>query len=339
MPRVARAPGRANLIGEHTDHAGGLVLPLAIDLEIRVRFTPRADRLVSLRSTARPGESAVFDPSDPPTPRPGDWTSYALGVAALIAERDLLKRGIDGTIESDLPERAGLSSSAALEAAVALAILDASGTSLPPAEIAALCREAEHRFAGVSCGIMDQTAVLRGRRDAALRIDCGTGEVRPVPLGPAPFDALVIDTGVRRALADSPYNDRVRECREAMAAAPGAALPEHLARRRRHVLSENARVDAAVRALASGDLGALGRLLDESHASLRDDFEVSWPEADRAVEAARDAGALGARMLGGGFGGAILALFPESEGARRAARPGVRLLRPAPCASVEAIVR
>jgi galactokinase len=334
MPHVARAPGRVNLIGEHTDHALGLVLPLAIDREIRVIYTPRNDGLVEMRSSARPSETDTFDPADPPPVPPGDWRGYVRGVAALLAERGLLLRGIDGMIESDLPEGGGLSSSAALEVAVALALLDASRTSLPRADIATLCREAEHRFAGVHCGIMDQTAVVFGRRDAALRIDCGTGEVRPVPLGPRPFDIVVIDTGVRRALADSPYNDRVRECREAMAATEGARLSDTLARRRRHVASENARVDAAVDALEAGDLVELGRLLDESHASLRDDFEVSWPEAERAVETAREAGALGARMLGGGFGGSVLAIFREGDGPRHTMRPGTHLLHPAPGAGV-----
>jgi galactokinase len=285
--RIARAPGRVNLIGEHTDHAGGLVLPVPVDLEVRLRFTPREDGLVRLRSEARPGEEDLFAPASPPPPEPGDWRSYARGVAALLHREGVLRRGLDGVLESSLPVGAGLASSAALEAAVALALLDVSGTALPRPRVAELCREAEHRWSGVACGAMDQMAVLVGEPGAALRLDCSDGSFRSVHLpDPAPR-IVVIDTGVRRELARSPYNDRVREAREALAAENPATLPDRLARRRRHVEAENARVDAAAGALEAGDLATLGQLLDESHASLRDDFEVSWPEADRAAVAAR----------------------------------------------------
>jgi len=333
--RIARAPGRVNLVGEHTDHVGGLVLPLSIDREIRVRFRPRADGLVVVRSAAHPAEEDRFDPADAPPREAGDWRNYPRGVASLLHAEGLVRRGLDAEVDGGLPEGAGLSSSAALEAAFALALLDVSGATLPRTRLAAICREAEHRWAGVDCGIMDQLAVLCGRRDAALRIDCASGEVRPATFGSRSPDLVAIPTGVRHALSATPYNERVREFRSAIEAPANRALPAPLDRRRRHVLTENERVDAAVVALAEGDLETLGRRIDESHASLRDDAEVSWPEAEETVERARAAGALGARMLGGGFGGSVLAAFPPGEGERFARRAGGIRLHPAPAASVE----
>lgn len=320
--RRFHAPGRANLIGEHTDHTGGLVLPAAIDRGITLTARLGGDR-IALDSDAV--EESVDLPADGAAPPVQGWGRF---VAAVAAELDAAGRppmGLQGSLASDLPRAAGLSSSAALEVVVATALCAAAGYGLDPLELAALCRRAEHRAVGVPSGIMDQAVSLLGREDHALLLDCATLEHRHVPL-PADHRLVLIDSGVRRELSGSAYAARTEELAASLGALgrrrPSQVDPLELddllvglddvpARRLRHVVTENARVRAAARALADGDLAHLGELFAASHASLRDDFEVSTPELDRLVLLAGQAGARAARMTGAGFGGSIVALVHE----------------------------
>jgi galactokinase len=304
---AVRAPGRVNLIGDHTDYNEGFVLPLAIDLETVVRARPRDDAEIRLHSET------------------SGWDRYAAGVAEVLAARGRADLGIEGTISSSVPVGAGLSSSAALEVALALALCAAAGFELPPLELALACQEAELVATGVPCGIMDQLASVAGVAGHALLIDCRSLEVRPIPI-PAGLAVLVVHSGVERRLVDSAYAERRAAC-EAVAARLGVralrdATPEQVADdpRARHVVAENERVLAAADALAAGDTAALGPLLAASHASLRDDFEVSTPELDALVAALEEAGALGARLTGAGFGGCAVALVPAPDAWRVAER-------------------
>jgi galactokinase len=313
---VARyhAPGRVNLIGEHTDYAGGLVLPVAIGRGVTVECGPAAR--IRLRSPLAPGGVDVAADGA------GAARGFGRDVAALASELAQLGRapaGIDGQISSDLPAGAGLASSAALLVAVALALCDAAGMDLPPMELAGACRRAEERAVGVPCGIMDEAASLLGRAGHALLLDCGSLAHRHVPL-PAGLGLVVIDSGARRNLEETGYATRRGELERALR----GDLDETTARRLRHFRSENARVGQAAAALAAGDARALGPILAAGHASLRDDFEVSTPELDLLVALAGEAGAWAARMTGGGFGGAIVALGPAAECAALAAAVAAR---------------
>jgi galactokinase len=272
------APGRVNLIGEHTDYSGGLALPVAIQLGITIDVRATSDRLELT--------TGGLDPS-----------AHADAVWAELAELGRPPVGIVASIETTLPVGAGLSSSAALEVGIAFALCAAADFELPPLELAVACRRAEERAVGVPCGILDQAACVLGEDGAAILLDGGTLEHRAVPI---PSDAVfvVIDSGTRRELAHSGYAQRRAE------------LEAGMEERVRHVRTENARVTAFVDALERGDLSAAGRLMLESHASLRDDYDVSTPELDGIVESAFAAGAYGARLVGGGFGGSVLALVP-----------------------------
>ena len=361
----ARAPGRINWIGEHTDYNGGLVLPAPIDLDTRVEVALRPDRRVTGVSRER-GEAA----SELDAPPASDWLDYPRGMArALAAAGWLPARGFELRVESDLPQGAGLSSSAALLAATALALLGAAGRRVEDAdrpELARLCQRAEVEFAGVPCGLMDHYAVLCGRRDAALWLDCATLETRAVEL-PDSHAILIFDTGVERSLRAGAYAERRAECARALEgarAALGRPLgtlselgPEDLAelaaaldpvalRRARHVIGENRRVREFAEAVARGDVEAAGRQLSASHASLREDYEVSCAEADALVaDSAELAGCAGARMTGAGFGGCTLhwveaaraAAFGEALAERFRARFGrvPRRWRAAPGAPAE----
>ncbi len=320
---LARAPGRVNLIGEHTDYNGGLVLPLAIDRDTRVALRPRADARV--RGISRESGPAERELGASPA---SEWLDYARGVARVLADAGLTPaRGFDLWVESDLPQGAGLSSSAALEAAVAVALLDTAGVTYGAdrrPELARLCQRAEAEFVGVPCGIMDQYAVLCGKGGAALLLDCATLEARSVAV-PESLALWIFDTGVERSLRSGAYAERRAECERALVGArralgreleslselaPGElaglsdALDPVALRRARHVVSENARVRAFAAALGRRELAAAGESLFESHASLRDDYEVSCPESDALVADARGlAGCVGARMTGAGFGG------------------------------------
>jgi galactokinase len=318
-PRRFWAPGRVNLIGEHTDTTDGLVLPAAIDRGVTLEVELGGDTIELMSDGAEDPVRLPADGSEPPT---AGWGRY---VAAVAFELDAAGRkpvGMRGHVRSDLPQGSGLSSSAALEVAVALALEAAGDMSLPPIELAALCRRAEHRAVGVPSGIMDQAASLLGEADHAVLLDCQTLAYRPVPLPPS-VGILVVDSGVRRELSASGYRRRVLELHDALPALDGrrpadvepdelgtltAGLDPVAARRLRHVVTENARVREAEAALRDEDLERLGRIFAEGHRSLRNDFEVTIPELDTLVELSVSAGARAARMTGGGFGGSIVAL-------------------------------
>jgi galactokinase len=289
---ISWAPGRVNLIGEHTDYSGGLVLPVAIQYGISLEVAA-VDGSVSLASE-RFGVAEPFAPDGSGAAARG-WARYAQAVAA---ELDLLGRapiGLAGTLTSDLPVGAGLSSSAALEVAVGLALCTVADFELDPLELALACQRAELRAVGVPCGILDQAASLLGREGHAILLDCGTLEHRLVPV-PAKAALVVVDSGVEHSHETSGYAQRRQELE--------AGMPTRV----RHVRTENQRVRDFAVALERDDLAVAGALLLESHASLRDDYEVSTSELDLLVDLAQEAGAYGARLLGGGFGGAILAL-------------------------------
>jgi galactokinase len=323
--RRFRAPGRVNLIGDHTDYNEGFVLPIAIDLECVVTASPR--ETVRLRSSDVEGEFELpADGSAEPRAAPG-WSRYAAGVIRTLAERGRPPAGIEATVSSSVPVGAGLSSSAALEVGLALALCDAAGFALPPLELALACQEAEQIATGVPCGIMDQLAAIAGREGCALLIDCRSLAIEPVPVPPE-LSVLVVHSGVSRALAESEYAERRRACEEAAARIGVQSLRDATLEqaagdpRARHVVSENARVLEAAQALANGDLASLGPLLSASHRSLREDYEVSTPELDALVECLETAGALGARLTGAGFGGCVVALAERGRAERIATEAG-----------------
>ncbi|MEO6317842.1 MAG: galactokinase family protein [Acidimicrobiales bacterium] len=305
----AWAPGRVNLIGDHTDHTGGLVLPMAIDLGTTVKGR-RGGEVVELRSPIEPDPAVVpLDVVDPASVSPG-WARYVAGVVAEV--RPLV--GFTGSVDTTLPVGAGLSSSAALEVAVALA-LGFEGSAL---ELAQLGQRAEQRASGVPCGIMDQLASATGVAGRALRIDCTSLEVRPVPL-PADLAVVVVDSGQRRELATSAYAERAAACQAAQAVIGPLrvarltdlhGLADAVIRRcARHVITENARVDQLADALGSGDRASIADAMGASHDSLRHDFEVSTPVLDELVERLVSVhGVIGARLTGAGFGGCVVAL-------------------------------
>jgi galactokinase len=326
------APGRINLIGEHTDYNDGFVLPMAIDRHVSIRVTPRPDGLAVLRTDRDPAEHRV-DLTGPIERLPRHWANYPRGVLAGYRRLGFEIPGFDAEITSTLPAGAGLSSSAALEVAMATVIETLCGRTLPPQDRALLCQRAEHDFAGVPCGIMDQFAVCFGRAGHALQIDCRSQEVvRHVPLDAA-VRVLVIDSGVKHDLADGEYAKRRAECAAAArllglaslrdateAVVAAAALPPVPRARARHVVTENGRVPAFVAALASCDWPAAGRLMAASHDSLSRDYQVSCDEVDLlALIATATPGVYGCRMTGGGFGGAVVALV-EAAAAEQAAR-------------------
>ena len=326
--RIVRAPGRVNLIGEHTDYNDGLVMPAAIDLEIRLAFVPTLDRRVWVRTLDSNAEAA-FD-LDAIGPRTGTWIDYVAGTAHEMAAAGHPTSGFRGVLASDLPQGAGLSSSAALELVAAWALAGPDGPRLEPLALARVAQRAENVYVGVMCGLMDQFAVANGIAGAAIRLDCRSFEHRPVPL-PLDSHALVVcHSGSLRRLGESEYNARRASCeaavREIALVEPSvrslrdvdgamfdrvAGQLDEVARRRvRHVVSENARVEATEAALTSGDLEAVGALWAASHASLRDDYEVSSPELDLLVSiAVGTPGVVAARMTGAGFGGSTVNLI------------------------------
>jgi len=323
-----RAPGRVNLIGEHTDYNEGLVLPIAIDLACVVAARPAETVQVRSLETGDAVEVAADGSADPAEVHP-PWGRY---VAAVVHELAVLGRpgaGIEAVLSSDVPAGSGLSSSAALEVACALALSGAAGWAVPAVDLAEACRRAEELATGVPCGIMDQLASVAGRDGHALLIDCRSLEVVPVPLPPG-LGVVVVHSGVARSLGESAYAERRRAC-EQLAVRLGVralrdATEDQVADEPlgRHVVRESARVLAAVAALEAGDLERLGQLLDESHASLRDDFAVSIPELDVLVEELVAAGALGARLTGAGFGGCAVAVCRAPDTERIAAVAGGR---------------
>ena len=324
--RVIRAPGRVNLIGEHTDYNDGLVLPAAIDREIRLAYLPTDDRRVEL-TRLDDGERHGFD-LDEPYRASGTWIDYARATAAALTEAGLPVGGLRGVVASDLPENAGLSSSAAIELAVAWALLGEAAADTDRLTLAQICQRAENAFVGVQCGLMDQFSVSCALAGVALLLDCRSLEWRPVAL-PGDLILVVCHTGSQRRLGTSEYNVRRAQCEAAVAGlarldpsirslrdvgpellARGAdTLDPVVARRAAHIVAENERVRTVVAALETGDLAAVGEAFRAGHASLRDLFEVSSPELDALVEiAATVPGVVAARMTGGGFGGCTVNL-------------------------------
>ena len=341
---LARAPGRVNLIGDHTDYNDGFVLPMAIDRAVWIALIPRDDGRVSAHSLDFEND-ITFDASDVRHGERG-WGEYVRGVAWALGEEaqhdGRRLRGWDGVVAGDVPLGAGLSSSAALELAAARAFAAVSDLPWKPPEMARLAQRAENEWVGVNCGIMDQLISAAGVAGHALLIDCRSLETRAVPL-PSDVAVVVLDTATRRGLVDSEYNERRARCEGAAAqfgvaalrdvdeqtfAARAATLDEVTRRRARHVVTENARVLAAAKALGGGDASRVGELMTESHRSLRDDFEVSRAELDAMVEIAlAQAGCYGARMTGAGFGGCAVALVARGAADRFTGAVAVRYER------------
>jgi galactokinase len=322
---VWHAPGRVNLMGEHTDYNDGWVLPFALDRGVVVAAARRAGGVLAIFSRQVPADPVTVPLAELTRGSVTGWAAYPAGVAWAMRSAGLPVGGASLVIDSDLPRGAGLSSSAALECATALALAGLYEVSVPRAELARLARRAENEMVGVPSGIMDQSASLLGEPRQALLLDCRTGETTLVPFDPAAagLALLVVDTQARHALTDGRYAVRRQECelaaralgvpslRDVTSAADLARIADPvLARRARHVFTDNQRVHEAVALLRTGDVAGLGPVLHAAHISLRDDFEISWPEADVAVSTAESAGALGARMVGGGFGGSVIALVP-----------------------------
>lgn len=333
---AAVAPGRVNLIGEHTDYNDGFVLPLAIEKYSVVVAARRGDGLASMRSTGFEGV-AEFEVGPALCPGQPGWANYVKGAVAGCLQAGLTPGGFDALLDSAVPAGGGLSSSASIEVAMATLMEALSGRALDPLDKALLCQQAEHRFAGMPCGIMDQLVVTTGQRGSALLIDCRSGQTRAVPLDDPAVEVLIINSNVKHELVGSVYANRRAQC-EAAAAALGvtslcdatmgqleeacARLDGSVYRRARHVISENQRTLSVAAALASHDWSAVGAGMFASHASLRDDFEVSTPELDTLVDLARqrhpDGGVIGSRMTGGGFGGCTVSLV-RAEQAREVA--------------------
>ncbi len=328
QPRLFRAPGRVNLIGEHTDYNDGFVLPMAIDCGTVVAGTRRKDRLVQVRSL-RYNESAAFDLDRPGARERGIWLDYVEGVAQALLKRSLRLCGADLIIAGDVPIGGGLSSSASLEMSVGTAFLGLSGEGMDRVELALAGQEAEHNYVGTMCGIMDQFIACLGNEGHALLIDCRSLQGKLIPLNIGDIKIVVCDTRVKHALASSEYNSRRAECELGVAMLKkvlpgiralrdvtssdfeeaGDRLPDPVRRRCRHVITENERTLSASQALRDGDADKMGRLMAASHQSLRDDYEVSCLELDLLVESAHSVpGVAGARMTGGGFGGCTVNL-------------------------------
>jgi galactokinase len=329
--RGVRAPGRVNLIGEHTDYNDGFCLPMAIEREVRVVLRPRRDRMVRVLSLEQPGAPLVFDigRAIPKATSPAQrWADYVKGcVQVLVAERVPLS-GVDLALTGDVPLGSGLSSSAALEVATIHALLSAAGRKLPGTRIANLAQRAENRYVGVNCGILDQLSSACCVAGRAMLMDCRTLELAHAAL-PTGIAVVIADTGKRRGLVDSAYNERRQQC-EAGATALGVShlrdvtmhglwtasrdgkLDELARRRCEHVVAENGRTQAAFAALSAGDAVAVGQLMDQSHADLRDKFAVTCAELDDLVAIARALpGCLGSRMTGAGFGGCTVSLVQQ----------------------------
>jgi galactokinase len=326
-PRIFRAPGRTNLIGEHTDYNDGFVLPAAIDRVTYLAIAPRHDLILSIHSEHF-NETIQFNLDEKNAAPRKHWSDYVRGITILLQNSGILVQGADILIRSDLPLGAGLSSSASLEVATAIALLAQANRELPKSEIAQLCQRAENEFVGAHVGIMDQFVSCFGQSNHAIFLDCRSLAHEAVPL-PTNIRLIMCNTMVKHEIASGAYNDRRAECDDAVTLLAKVIpniralrdvtpdqlqqhsnlLPDLLYRRARHVVTENARVLAARDALINNDLEPLGALMQRSHASLRDDYEVSCNELDVMVNLANNfPGCLGARMTGGGFGGCTINL-------------------------------
>jgi len=337
-PRVSRAPGRVNVIGEHTDYNDGFVMPAALEFATLVAAAPRADRRLNVYSMTM-DEAREFDLDSPPERGRHDWSDYVFGVAVMLERSGRRLKGADLVVWTDVPLGSGLSSSAALEVSAAHALLTASGAPFEPVATAKICQEAENEYVGMRCGIMDQYVSACGAAGNALLIDCRSLESRNVPIDPN-LRLLVANSNVKHQHAGGEYNARREACEEGVRLlkprlgpikalrdvtpaeldASRDALPELVYRRCRHIVTENARVLEAERTLRAGDFAACGQAMNASHASMRDDFEITCPEVDFLAELAQGIeGVYGSRMTGGGFGGCTVSLV-EAAAVDRAAR-------------------
>ena len=330
--RVFRAPGRVNIIGEHTDYNDGLVLPTNTALYTWLAIKPRTDRVVSVLAKnfekQRDFNLDAIEPSNKP-----EWIDYLKGVCAEIEATGITLCGAEIVIHGEIPIGGGLSSSASLELVMATAMLAISDASLPAQEIAKLCQRAEHTFAGVNCGIMDQFSITCCGEGQAILLDCRSLDTRPVVI-PEEITLLITDSGVNHKLSDGGYNQRAIECQDAVAIiqeryssvtslrdvspkqmhSVTEQLGDLLLRRCRHVVTEIDRVKTAFDALNSGDIETVGQLVSRSHSSLRDDFEVSCDEVESLVSIANACkGVLGSRMVGAGFGGCVLSIVQAEK--------------------------
>lgn len=331
---VYRAPGRVNLIGEHTDYNEGFVFPAAIDLYTRVTLAPRDDRKL-LVHTESFSDDIEIDLDDSRAKASGHWSDYVRGVALMLERAGHRLKGADLDVRSTVPIGSGLSSSAALEVAAGYALLGTSGHEIDRLELAKVCQQAENEFVGIGCGIMDQFIACFGQSGHSLMLDCRSLEYRLAPL-PPDVRLVICNTMIRHELAASEYNNRRAECeagvRHVATFRPGVRalrdvtiddlesyggdLPETIRKRCRHVITENVRVEEAASVLEQGGLQAFGELMAASHRSLKEDYEVSCAELDTMVELATQVeGVYGARMTGGGFGGCTINLVKaESVG-------------------------
>ena len=327
---VVRAPGRVNLIGEHTDYNDGFVFPMAIEPEVRIACRSRNDGVVRLASTAFPGETVEFSVQKKVQRNPhGAWDNYSRGVAAEMLAAGIPLVGMDALISNTLPVGGGLSSSAAVEVSTARALLTLSGVEMDPSRIALLCQKAEHEYAGVPVGIMDQTIVASAKAGHAMLLDCRDLTKQFVPIDTRELRVVIVNSMVKHELSEGEYGKRRAECAEGVkffqrtspevkalrdvtsdeVEAAKGRLDDVIYRRCRHVVSENARTTEAATQLGHHNYEDVGQLMLQSHASLRDDYEVSAPELDFLVEEAMKVkGVYGARMTGGGFGGCIVAI-------------------------------
>jgi galactokinase len=340
-PHVYRAPGRVNLIGEHTDYNDGFVMPAAIGFYCWVAAAPRTDRRLVITSEEFP-EHAEVDLAARPLRPSKNWSDYSVGVAVELENAGFQVNGANLLIHGEVPIGAGLSSSAAIEVATALALTGGAGLAIDGTKLAQICQRAENEFVGMRCGIMDQFVSLHGRANHALVLDCRSLQYELVPI-PESVRLVICDTGVKHKLAGGEYNSRREECEEAVRSLK-IALPEiHALRdvslkqleeyrgllsetaykRTKHIITENERVLNGMKALRAGDLDSFGRHMAESHESLRDMFEVSCAELDLMVDLAnREAGVYGARMTGGGFGGSTVNLVQAANAAEFAQNVG-----------------
>jgi galactokinase len=331
VPTVSRAPGRVNLIGEHTDYNDGFVMPAALEFATLTAVSPRPDRRLRVYSMIM-DETREFDLDSAPASATGDWSDYILGVALILEKSGRRLSGADLVVWTDVPIGAGLSSSAALEVSCAHALLTAASLPFEPVEIAKICQRAENDFVGMRCGVMDQYISCLGVAGHALLIDCRSLASRNVAIAPN-LRLLVANSMVRHQHAGGEYNARREACEEGVRLlkrmlgpikalrdvtpneleARRRKLPELIYRRCRHIVTENARVLEAERALKGGDFAACGRAMNLSHVSMRDDFEITCPEVDTLVGLAQTVeGVYGSRMTGGGFGGCTVSLVEAS---------------------------
>jgi galactokinase len=326
---VVRAPGRVNLIGEHTDYNDGFAMPVAIGSETRVALRRRGDGEIRVAALNFGEEDSFFPSADLEKATLGGWRDYVRGTVAILMKEGVEVGGLDIALVGDVPMGTGLSSSASLEVAVATAVLALAGRKEDPKQVALWAQAAENDFVGMRCGNLDQLASAATVEGAALLIDCRSLELRPVEM-PSDASVMIVQSGVVRGLVEGHYNERRRQCEEAaailgvpalrdaqldMLEAVAADVDPLVVRRARHVITENDRTLAAADALTLGDLRAVGILMRDSHASQRDDFEITVPSTDRLAELMSDAIGEngGARQTGGGFGGAVVGLMARDQ--------------------------